>query len=101
MVLYLVPAFLIFRNRKSHAVSVKSPTLIIVAIIFLMLESIINAFIWKTNYFAEDFVFNCALGTYCTLFVHYTSYAAIVFRALRVFKLLRIEREYLNDLYQI
>ena len=77
--------------------SLKSPKLIVIAISALWADSILNLIISALPYYVPV----CILSILCTTTVHYLGYFAIVFRALRIFRVMRVEDTYLKQLYAI
>ena len=43
----------------------------------------------------------CAIAIFDTVIFHYISYFSVVFRAYRVFKVMKLERKYLEDIYRM
>ena len=44
---------------------------------------------------------NCILSIFTTLTVHYTGYIYLIFRAYRILKVMKLEKTYLDQLYEM
>ena len=77
--------------------SLKSPTLIIIAVLALWADSVANMFIGFLPYHVPV----CALSVLCTTTIHYIGFIAIIYRALRIFEVIKVEDTYLKQLYNI
>ena len=89
--------YLIFKNRKNQAVYIKSPHLILLGSFGLFLDSILNIII----YFITNIDYQCFLSIFCTMTAHYIGFFSIVFRANRIFKVMKLESVYLKQIYQL
>ena len=103
---YIPMMIMIYSQRNTQAVSFKSPVLILVGGTALYLDAIFNTLLLKyvepettteNNYQAN--YFSCYLSLFDTLVIHYIGYLCLIFRALRIFKIINIEARFLDDIY--
>jgi hypothetical protein len=96
--LYLPVMIMIYRNRHQQAVIFKSPQLILLGGFSFFMDSVLNCIInWERP--SQETV--CYLSIFDTLTWHYSGYFSLIFRAFRIFKVMRLEKKYLNKIYNL
>jgi len=50
----------------------------------------------RKNYFGV-----CGLSIFSTIIFHYTAYFCIIFRAIRIFQVMNLEKKYLDKIYKL
>jgi hypothetical protein len=92
MVLHLVPAGYIYRNMDHPGVCARSPLLILIGSIALMIDSMMNFMIQ----ISEDSGCQCFIGIFTTVVFHYTAWISIFLRAHRIRKFFDIYERFLD-----
>jgi len=72
--------------------------MIIIGGIGFYLDSIFNVIIETTG---NNNTTNCMLSIFCTMAIHYIGYMTLIFRAERIFKVMKLEKKYLDRLYKL
>lgn len=73
--------------------------MIITGGIGLYLDSSFNIVLMAMN--SSDYSQRCFISIFTTCSVHYLGYLSLVFRAQRVRKVMRLERKYLDEIYEM
>ena len=101
---YLPVMYFIWRWRNRQAVYFKSPMLILVGGTGLWLDSLANIglntnFGWQTERRKNYLI--CIFSILTTFGVHYIGYLCIILRAVRIFKVMQLEKRYLDKMFTI
>ena len=86
---------MIYKWRHKQPVFFKSPYMIIIGGIGFYLDSVLNIIIAMTN---NKETANCILSIICTVNIHYIGYLCLIFRAERIFKVMKLEQIYLDQI---
>ena len=73
--------------------------MIILGGIGLYLDSSFNIVLGAMT--SNEYEFKCLISIMTTCTVHYIGYFSLVSRAKRVFKVMRLERKYLDEIYEM
>lgn len=99
---------MIYNARHTQAVSFKSPLLILIGCFALYTDSIVNTIllVYSFGTFTEKNVdsmckSSCYLSVIDTIVVHYIAYFCMIFRAIRIFNILKIEAKFLDNIYDL
>ena len=105
---YLTPMFMIYNAWHTQAVSFKSPLLILIGSAALYVDSVVNTIllIYSVRDFKPDTVnyeckVSCILSVVDTIVIHYIAYFCMIFRAMRIFNILKIEAKFLDNIYDL
>lgn len=100
--------FMIYNARHTQAVSFKSPMLILIGSFALYTDSIVNTVLLVysfASFTAQNVDSKCKISCYLsvidTLVVHYIAYFCMIFRAMRIFNILKIEAKFLDNIYDL
>ena len=99
--IYAYILYTIWANRFKQVVYFKSPMMILIAGFSLYMDTLANLVIcYLGNLNVEDKYDKAIalLSIFTTCSFHYSAYLAIVFRAMRVFRIMRLERLYLDQI---
>ena len=96
--LYIPVMVLIWKERNKQAVFFKSPKMILIGGMALYLDSLVNIAInsnalWNAGSEPSGV---CVLSILTTLTFHYIGYFSVIFRAKRIFKVMRLTKKYLD-----
>ena len=99
LTVYLVPIIFIFRNRRKPSFRTRSPKLIIVGYLLLMLDSISNTlFLTRNPQKYPVWTQKCLLEIFITIVVFYGLMIILFLRMWRVYKVFRLYQTYLKFL---
>ena len=101
-IFYLPILYIIYIWRNKQAVSFKSPKLIIIGGMGLLGDSWVNIAIntdWYGGKYENKVEFICVMSIFTTLIFHYTGYICLILRGFRIFKVMKLERNYLDTIY--
>jgi len=101
-IFYVPILYVIYIWRNKQAVSFKSPKLIIIGGIGLLGDSWANIAIntdWYGGNYQNKAEFICVMSIFTTLVFHYTGYICLILRGFRIFKVMKLERNYLDGIY--
>ena len=101
---YLPVLFLIWKNREKQAVYFKSPKMILMGGMCLYLDSVVNILMQtKLGYerLSHPKTMICAMSVSTTVLFHYTAYFCIIFRGIRIFQVMSLEKKYLDKIYKM
>ena len=96
---YFPVLIIICRNRRTQAVQFKSPMMILTAGVALFFDSLVNAILKMIPANDQGAYFICALSVFTTCTSHYIAYFSLIYRAERIFKVIGIENDYLEKMY--
>jgi len=96
--IYIPLLLIIYKWRYKPAVFFKSPYMIIIGGLGFYIDSFINIIIEMTD--NHDY-FNCTLSIFCTMMIHYVGYLCLIFRAERIFKIMKLEKTHLDRIHNI
>jgi len=96
--IYVPLIMIIYRWRYKQAVFFKSPYMIIIGGIGFYIDSLMNIIIKMTD--SHDYL-NCILSIVCTMTIHYIGYLCLIFRAKRIFKVMKLEKKYLDRIHNM
>lgn len=102
-IIYFPILIMIYKWRRKQAVYFKSPKMIIVGGFCLYLDSIVNVTInskFWTNY-DNKWIYVCVSSVVTTLVFHYIAYFCLIFRAFRIFKIMDLEKKFLDRIYTL
>ena len=91
--LYFVMIRFVYKNRKHPGVQSRSPKLIIIGGLALMLDSALNFIIQ----ISEDDACQCFIGIFTTVTNHYIAWLSIFLRAFRIGRFFDIYEVYLKE----
>ena len=94
-IIFLPVMIIIFIKRKTQAVSFKSPKLIILGGSALYLDAIFNIIL--LNDVGNNI--NCYISIFVTMVIHYLAYFCLIYRARRIFYIIKLESMYLDQIY--
>ena len=98
LLLLFVPILvIIWQNQNKQAVYFKSPKVILIGGVCLMLDCLLNVLINTENTLSSKMV--CIFSVYITLIPYMVAYFCLIFRAQRIFKVMRLTSKHLNRIY--
>jgi hypothetical protein len=105
-IIYFPILLLIYKWRHKQAVYFKSPKMIIVGGFSLYLDSIVNVAINSKIYsfltdYKDKWTYICFSSVATTLVFHYIAYFCLIFRAFRIFKIMDLEKKFLDRIYKL
>ena len=110
--IYFSILYMIWSQRNKQAVYFKSPYMIILGGLALWFDSCINVTLNSKFYIGKDEtmlyeeieaknVYFCWISIIDTMTFHYIAYLCIIFRGRRIFKIMRLEKQFLKKIYNL
>lgn len=99
LILYVPVLVVIWWNQNKQAVYFKSPKMIMIGGINLMIDCLLNIYINTENALSNNAI--CVLSIFITLIFYFVAYFTIIFRAKRIFKVMGLTQKYLNRIYDL
>ena len=100
-ILYIPILVLIFYFRNKQAIHFKSPLMIILGGFCLYSDSVIIILNMSKLFKVNNYFGKCALSVSTTILFHFTAYFCIIFRAIRIFTVMNLEKRYLDKIYKL
>ena len=97
---YLPVFIIIYRNRRTQAVQFKSPMMILMGGVALFFDSLVNVILKLISQNETGAYIICALSVLTTCTSHYIAFFSLIYRAQRIFKVIDIENDYLEKMYE-
>lgn len=95
-VLYAIPIYKVYVRKSSPEMTPRSPNMIIMYLCFLLLDSIMNTYLFSMNNPEERTVLVCYLGVFCTVVCQFGIMMMVYLRMYRIYSVFSAYEEYLK-----
>ena len=95
VVLYAIPVYKVYVRKTSPEMTPRSPHMIIMYLCYLMLDSIVNTYLFAINPGSKT-VLVCYLGVFCTVICQFGIMLMVFLRMYRIYSVFSSYEEYLK-----